>query len=145
MLISTRIEGLGMIPSESQEQKALVQWLNYHPILKNYFCKISNEGLRSLVTGARFKLEGLRAGVPDLFIYYPVLPYYGLWLELKQNRRYRESEKRTKTWIAQKEFIETVRNVGYYADFCYGWEDGKRIVEEYLKPVVGVPDNPKEG
>lgn len=130
-----------MIPSESQEQKALVQWLNYHPILKNYFCKISNEGQRSVVTGARFKLEGLRPGVSDLLIYYPVMPYCGLWLEIKQNRRYRESERRTKSWIAQKEFIETVRGVGYHADFCYGWENGTRIIEEYLKPVVGVTDS----
>jgi len=112
--------------------------LFYHPILKNYFCKIDNEGKRTPAQGAQSKLMGLRPGVSDLFIYFPTEFYAGLWLEIKQDRRYTNSEKLTKTWIAQEAFIEAVRDVGYYADFCYGWEDGKRIVENYLEPVISM-------
>ena len=103
-----------------------------HPILKNYFCKNNNEGKRSEAQGWNLKLMGLRPGVSDLFIYYPTRTYHGLWLEVKRNKKYSKSEMLTDTWIAQQEFINLVKSVGYAGETCYGFLDGKRIVETYL-------------
>ena len=120
------------IPSENQEQRALVKWLNFHPILKNFYCKCNNEGKRTDVQGWNLKLMGLRTGVSDLFIYYPTMAFNGLWLEVKRNKKYTVSERSTNTWKAQEEFIDIVKSVGYQGCMCYGWEDGKKIIDRYL-------------
>jgi hypothetical protein len=76
---------------------------------------------------------GLRPGASDIFIYYPTKSHPGLWLEVKRNKKYTKSERSTPTWIAQEKFIETVKSVGYAGFFCYGWVDGKEIIEHYLR------------
>ena len=129
------------IPSEAEEQIALVEWLNYHPILKNYFCKNDNEGQRKTVmrdgklvpVGLFHAIKmGLRPGVSDLFIYYPTMEYNGLWLEIKRNKKYTMSEMSTATWTAQEAFQEQVKKVGFSAHFCYGCGDAIEIIESYL-------------
>jgi hypothetical protein len=121
-----------IIPSEEQEQKALVKWLSYHPTVREFFCKNTNEGKRTPRQGHTLKLLGLRPGVSDLFIYYPTKTYHGLWLEVKRNKKYTPSEMKTPTWIAQVEFIKTVKSIGYAGEFCYGWNEGSKIIESYL-------------
>jgi len=122
-----------IIPLEDQEQKALVKWLNYHPILKDFYCKNDNEGKRTPQQGLQAKLMGLIPGVSDMFIYYPSNGFHGLWLEMKRRKIYTSSERSTPTWISQERFQDKVKNVGYAAFFCYGWEHGKEIIEEYLR------------
>ena len=121
-----------LIPTEAQEQRALVKWMNYHPIVRNYYLKITNEGKRTEAQGWNLKQQGLRPGVSDLFIYYPTNTYHGLWLEVKRNKKYSQSERGSASWIAQESFLESVRFVGYSGSVCYGWEDGVRIIEDYL-------------
>lgn len=121
-----------LLASENQEQRALVRWLKMHNRLRKCFCKNNNEGKRTAAQGHNLQLMGLRAGVSDLFIYYPTRQYHGLWLEVKQNRKYTPSEMRKDTWVAQAEFIDTVKKLGYAGEFCFGWEDGRNIIERYL-------------
>ena len=121
-----------LIPSENQEQRALVNWLNYHPIVRKFFLKNNNEGKRTPAQGYNLKLMGLRTGASDLLIYYPTKTYHGLFLEVKRNKKYTKSERSTETWIAQENFIESVKSVGYQGHFCYGFIDGKEIIESYL-------------
>jgi hypothetical protein len=122
-----------LIPTENQEQRALVKWLSLHPILKDFYCKNNNEGKRTEGQTWNLKLMGLRPGVPDLFIYYPSPSgKHGLWLEMKRNMNYPPSARKGASWVLQDEFIERVKKVGFEASFCYGWEDGKRIIESYL-------------
>lgn len=123
-----------VIPTERQEQRALVKWLNYHPTLKDFFCKNNNEGKRTPAQTHSLKLEGLRPGVVDLFIPYPSRTriYAGLWLEVKRDMHYPPSAKRSQTWLLQIEWIERMKTVGFHGDFCYGCMDGKRIIESYL-------------
>ncbi len=120
------------IPLEHQEQRALVQWLSYHPIVADYFCKNNNEGKRTPYQGHYLKLLGFRSGVADLLIYYPNKTHHGLWLEIKRNKTYTKSERSTSTWILQEKFLETVKSVGYAGEFCYGFEHGKHLIETYL-------------
>jgi hypothetical protein len=122
------------VATENQEQRALVRWLLLHPTLKDFFCKLNNEGLRTAAQGRNLQLMGLRPGAVDLFIYHPNTSHTlsGLWIEVKKNMHYPPSARRSDTWIAQQKFIDTVRTVGFAGEFCYGWIDGKEIIELYI-------------
>jgi hypothetical protein len=123
-------------PLEWEEQDNLVKWLSLHPILKDFYCKNHNEGKRSAKDGAFLVRQGLRAGVSDLFIYYPKNQYHGLWLEMKRNKSYTLSARLSESWIAQETFMDIVTSVGFDAHFCFGWEHAVKIIENYLKPHV---------
>ena len=120
------------VATENQEQRAIVKYLYLHPVLKDFYCKNNNEGKRTEAQTWHLKCMGLRPGVSDLFIYYPTAKYHGLFLEVKRNMSYPTSARNTDTWIAQELFIETVRSVGYAGHFCFGFENGKRIIDDYL-------------
>lgn len=122
-----------IIPSEQAEQKRLVTWLSFHPALKNYYCKIDNEGKRSVVSGYNAKLMGLRPGASDLFIYYPTKKYHGLWIEMKRNRLYTKSERNRGAWLCQEYFIEQVMSRGYFAEFCFGCDHAISVINDYLR------------
>src|SRR5579859_72757 len=82
-----------LIPTESQEQRSLVKWMSYHPIIRNYFLKIDNEGKRTPLQGHNAKLMGLLPGAADIFVFMPTLKYHGLFLEVKRNKKYTKSER----------------------------------------------------
>jgi len=92
----------------------------------------NNAGKRSPRLGANLKLLGLLPGLSDLFIFYPSPSYHGLFLEIKRNKVYTPSERRTPTWIAQEEFLKRVNDIGYCGKTCYGLDDGIKIIKEYL-------------
>ena len=123
------------IPTENQGQRALVKWLSLHPILKDFFYKNNNEGKRTEAQTWNLKLMGLRPGVSDLFIPYPSQSgkFAGLWLEVKRNMSYPPSARKADSWVLQEVWIERMKKVGYHGDFCYGWQHGVKIIEEYLK------------
>jgi hypothetical protein len=121
-----------LIPTENQEQRALVKWLSLHPVLKDFYCKNNNEGKRTEAQGWNLKLMGLRAGVSDLTIYFPTKLHHGLFLEVKRAMNYPVSARKSETWIAQEEFARIVRSVGYEAKTCFCWQDGVKIIENYL-------------
>ncbi len=120
---------LPYVPSESEEQQALFEWVEAHiykyPVLKAFY-HIPNEGRRSKYEGARLKREGLKEGVSDNCL--PVrIGYYGsLYIELKKRQGGVVSE-------AQSEWIELMKEVGNAACVCYGWEQARDKLVEYLE------------
>jgi hypothetical protein len=72
--------------TEHQEQKALIQRVRLHedryPELKMLFA-IPNGGLRRQATAGKLKAEGVKPGVPDLFLAVPKGGAHGLFIELK--------------------------------------------------------------
>lgn len=115
------------IPTESQSQIALFDRCRYHAILKDYLMAIPNGGKRHVVTAVRLKREGVKAGVFDTLLAYPVGIYHGLWLELKR-------EKPGKSIIsdAQKSFAKRQSKVGYACSIAYGQEEAWTILIDYL-------------
>ncbi len=86
---------------------------------------IPNEGKRSKAAGAALKRQGLRKGVPDLFLPVPRGIYPGLWIELKVGRN-----KPTKE---QKWWLEKLQAKGYKCRICYSWEEAAETIKNYLK------------
>lgn len=113
--------------SEHAHQAALFQWAaiegKQRPILNLLFA-IPNGGLRSYITAARLKEEGVKAGVPDIF--FPVArgDYHGLFIEMKYGRNKQTAEQRA--W--EKE----LRQGGYACALCRNWSDAVEVVEWYL-------------
>jgi len=113
---------------EGLEQAALFQWArlneNKYPELRLLF-HIPNGGKRDMIEGAHLKAQGVKAGVPDIFLAYPNKRYHGLFIELKaQGGRVQET---------QKQWLEVLAAQGYNAVVAYGFDEARAIVEEYLK------------
>ncbi len=120
-------EQLARSGSESAHQAAFFCWCglnqNNYPELRWCFA-IPNGGARHYVTAARLKVEGVKAGVWDIFLPVPITPFRGLWIEMKKPGR--------KLSDLQKEFGEFVMKQGYRCEVCHGWEAAVKVIEDYL-------------
>lgn len=116
--------------AEHEEQKMLMKW--WALAHKGYKCPeellfaIPNGGQRNAIVGAKLKEEGVRAGVPDLFLAFPVRPYAGLFIEMKRHEGGRVSP-------SQKVFIQALQSAGYYVAVCRGFEHAIRTIIQYLR------------
>lgn len=117
------------IPTESDEQKALMRWAAYnrgrYPELALLY-HIPNEGQRDPRVGARMMAEGLRKGVPDLCLPVARGGSHGLYIELKRTKGGRVSPE-------QAAWIDSLLRQGYAACVCRGWEAASREIERYLQ------------
>ena len=114
--------------TESQHQRALVQWWSWackqYGLEPRHLLHIPNEGKRSEVLGNLMRAEGLRRGVPDLFLAVPCGGFAGLWLEMKSQRG--------RPTIEQMEYLFLLERRGYDTLICYGWEQARNKIESYL-------------
>jgi hypothetical protein len=118
------ISGVG---SESSEQKAFFRWWG---MMKhrwpNYICfAIPNGGRRDAITGARLRLEGVLAGVPDIFLAKAASGKYGMFIEMK-TKRGRVSE-------SQRSLFPLLEAQGYGVAVCHGWREAVETVTAYLE------------
>lgn len=118
-----------VMPTEGEEQATLFSWARMqsakHPELRLLF-HIPNGGSRRPVEAARFKAEGVKAGVPDLFLPVPSGIWHGLFIELKRQKGGRISDK-------QKRWLSDLERQGYRAELAFGWKDAAEIILDYLK------------
>lgn len=123
--------------NEHLEQCALIQWIELNkkkwPVLNNLFAipnggklPYSKIGKGKIWSPQRFKLvkEGLRAGVPDLFLAWPKDEHSGLFIEMKYGKNKLSPE--------QKEWKRRLEWAGYAVIVCYGFEEAKLAIEAYL-------------
>ena len=94
---------------------------------------IPNGGARNAVTGSILKAEGVRAGVPDLFLAMPNTTrggrYHGLFLEMK-------------TWankptLAQREMMARFRSEGYDCRVAHSFDQAVKALTGYLNGREG--------
>jgi hypothetical protein len=116
-------------PLEHAEQVALFDWADAmqgeHPELAMLFA-IPNGGARSPVVGAQLKAEGVKAGVPDIFLAVARGRWHGLFVELKR------SDRSNHATSAQRAWIEMLRRYGFSAVVCYGAQDAISTIMAYL-------------
>lgn len=117
------------IATEHAEQRSLFTWATLnrqkYPQLENMFA-VPNGGWRHPATAAILKAEGVKAGVPDIFLAWPSQGYCGLFIEMKRKVGGKVSD-------AQKEWSERLSAAGYLVRTCKGFEEAKNTITEYLK------------
>ena len=111
--------------SEHTEQVALFSWAKMsegrHPQLKNMF-SIPNGGKRK--NGWWEKSEGLKSGVPDIFLSVAKNGKHGLYIELKYGKN--------KPSKNQLEWLSALSDEGYEAKVCYGFDEAKKAICDYM-------------
>lgn len=90
---------------------------------------IHNQGHGDKIRGARAKAEGLKKGVPDIFIPVPKLLQdnlwcHGLFIELKVGDG--------KTSAEQNDWLDNLTRQGYKTVVCYGWIAASLEVKKYF-------------
>ena len=87
---------------------------------------IPNGGLRDPVSAALAKAEGVKRGIPDIFLPFPKGGYYGLYIEMKKPGKFKVSDE-------QNEFLNYSLANGYMSSICVGWIEAASSVFYYLK------------
>ena len=114
--------------TEHQEQAALMQMCRLHE--KKYpglelIHAIPNGGQRHIAVAAKLKAEGVKAGIPDIFLPVPRGNAHGLYVELKA--------KGGKVSDAQRDMLAALSKQGYACLVAYGWEQAWKEIEAYMK------------
>lgn len=110
-------------PSESSIQKAVMEWVNLHPVIKKFIIHIPNEGKRTARYGKSLKDMGMRAGVSDLFVAMQRHGYIGAWIELKSHQGVLS--------FAQKQFLYDMESQNYFTMVCSSIESAIRTLKWY--------------
>ncbi len=116
-----------VIPSEHSEQVALMQWAEiasaHRPLLGLLFA-IPNGGQRHPAVAAAMKREGVRRGVPDLFLAVGRCGLHGLFIEMKAlDGRLSPEQKRWRDLLVAQ---------GYGVAVAFNFDEAKDILERYL-------------
>jgi hypothetical protein len=143
---------------EHSHQKAFFQWLaisaaSRFPSVR--LCHAIPNGGKLMGTGtnigriegAKMKAEGLRAGVPDVFMPVPrkvssswsadyTCP--GLYIEFKKPSR--ETEKFGGRSPEQVQWQRDLLAQGYAVATCYGWQAGAHVVALYMQGGLTMPE-----
>lgn len=116
--------------NEHYEQVALMRWLQIHakqhPELWLCFA-IPNAGNRHINYARKMAAEGLKSGVPDLFLPVARNGKHGLFVEMKTATG--------KVSETQKSWIADLNAQGYEAVVCKGWRMAALVIGQY----VGLP------
>lgn len=107
------------ITPEHEEQVGFINWFRREFPGVLVFA-IPNGGKRSVVTARKLKMEGVIAGIPDMFI-----PAWDLWVEMKRVRGGRVSPE-------QAEIHAYLRSIGDTVIVGKGAEDASRQVRKFI-------------
>lgn len=107
--------------SEATEQIAVVEYC----AMKNYtIFAIPNGGSRNKLEAANLKRQGVKAGVPDLFVPVAKKGYHGLFIEMKFGKN--------KTTANQDKWLSLLENNGYCTFVCYGFDSAVKALDWYF-------------
>ena len=116
-------------PLEREEQKALFRWIEYvgrreYPLSALLF-HVPNGGRREKREAKHLQEQGVRPGIPDLFLPVPLGGYHGLWIEMKRRRNKPNAE--------QTRWLTLLREQGYVVTVCERMEEARDVLIAYLK------------
>jgi hypothetical protein len=123
-------ESLAKSGSEGAEQTALFCWAalpeqrQRYPELRWMF-HIPNGGTRDKREAGQFKAQGVKPGVPDVFLPVKRGGYAGLWIEMKYGDN--------KPSDLQIEYMSYLHYAGYCVWVCYSWQEAAQRIMAYME------------
>ena len=109
--------------NEHQHQVNVINWSMIHraeyPDLKLLHA-VPNGGNRNEIEAKHLKDEGVKPGVPDLFLPVSRGKYHGLMIEMKTDTGRTSDE--------QNWWIFELNRQGYFCKVCHGWESAVRVI-----------------
>ena len=115
--------------TEADEQKLLFEWAEFmglkYPALRLMF-HIPNGGSRNVVEAKNLKRQGVKTGVPDIFLPAARGGYHGLFIEMKRSDGGRVS-------AAQADYIKHLKMQGYQALVCNGCDAAASVIKAYME------------
>ena len=120
---------------EHKMQVALFKWAKLAANVDhrlNLLFAIPNGGHRDPRTAAQLKAEGVKSGVPDIFLPVSRAGYHGLWLELKAGKN--------KPTDQQTAWHKELTRQGYAVHVIHDeWTIAVQIIEDYLAGKLSAP------
>lgn len=115
--------------TEYEHQKAVFSWAKQPSIHSKYpelsmLFHIKNETKGGARQVAIDKANGVKRGVPDLFLPVPSDKYHGLFIEMKKVGGRASSDQ---IW-----WLEHLNANGYACAVCYGWQQATEVLQWYL-------------
>lgn len=128
--------------SESGEQAALFCWAALHTTREEYpelrwLFAVPNGGLRNKVVATQLRAEGVKKGVPDIWLPINRGPWHGLIIELKRPKT--EGKRKGQPSQEQRDWINHLRSQGYGAMVCVGWHEARQAICNYLNYKANSP------
>lgn len=118
----------GDCPLEDTDLINLVAWFKHnYPHYSPLLIHVVNESKLPVQARVKLKMKGLQKGFPDLMLLMKNSEYSGLMLELK-----RKDRTKCRTTVEQKEYAVELAEQGFLTTFCYGLDEAKGCIKEYL-------------
>lgn len=127
--------------TEHEYQVQVIDWANLmakgkYPVLK-WLYAVPNGARTARSTANKLKAEGMKAGVPDLCLPYPMKRqpdnhpaclywWHGLYIEMKSR------DTRGRVSKEQQEWLDYLSSVGYRVETAFTSEEAIKAIEEYL-------------
>lgn len=115
--------------TEDDLQATCVKWFRLeYPRLKWLLWHTPNGGFRNVKEASKLKRIGVVAGIPDLFLAYPVKNYAGLFIELKWGDNKLTDKQKKQCDLLEEQGYKVVRG-------CRRFRAFQKVVREYLSDV----------
>ena len=88
-----------------------------------------------LTMGQAVKAKKMRSSdkLPDIWIPFPMFPFFGLFIELKAEYPYNKKGKpKTPHIAAQLKVLERLSNMGYMTAMLYSFDSVKELIDRYM-------------
>ena len=119
------MSGTKLLVSEEKIQIAIVNYIRAQYPNALFTATMGGQFQRHHSQRRKAKLTGYLRGVSDLLIFEPTRRYYGLFIELKRDKKcYPTAE--------QKQFISNTLERGYYSVCAKGFEQCKEVIDKYF-------------
>lgn len=125
-------------PLEAESQAAFFAWWQFfaavNKIPERLCFAVPNGGARNKVVAAQLKAQGVRAGVPDVFLMIPAGGFHALVLEFKRHSEKVRPGSEQEAWIAEAR----LRN--YNTLVVWSTDEAMRAVTAYLADADRLED-----
>lgn len=117
---------------EDNEQAAFLQAFQLQwPKLFPFLFAIPNGGRREIKEAMRLKKAGVKRGIPDLFLAYPMMRFHGMFIEMKSKKGQLSPE--------QKEYHRIFKDHDFHVVTCRSSLDALYESKRYLSGWVESP------